>query len=192
MNDVPYQPWELSFGDATVIGWSITLAYFACVWIVLRAAARAHALRGRVIDGALIGEGIVRLWCLVALILFFLGVNKELDLQRLFLEIARDVAREGGWYEDRKPLQIAALVVVISVSISIAGWMLWVLRRHARAIWPAVAGVVILGAFIGLRTSSHHGMDALMKAGPIPLRDSMEFMGMAPIAWSAWRFGRRR
>lgn len=183
--------WQLEFGDATVIGWIITLSYLAAFWLCLRAAARAVALRGREIAGVRYGEGIVRLWLFASVAMLFLGVNKELDLQRLVLEIARKYAQEGGWYRERAPIQRAAVVIVLAAAAVLAVWILWALRRHFREIWPVAWGLLVVGAYVALRTSSHHDVDVLMRAGPIPLRDSMELMGIVPLAWSAWRFSRR-
>ncbi|MFM7258990.1 MAG: hypothetical protein ACKO3W_00160 [bacterium] len=182
--------WEFGIGDPTVLGWSITAGYSIAAWLALRAAAAASGWHGREIKGVRIGEGILRFWILIALVMVVLGVNKQLDLQRLFTETAREIAKDGGWYRGRKPIQYAVLGALFLTSAALAGWMLWALRRHIRVIWPAVGGLIVLAAYVAMRGTSQHDVDVAMRSGPIPLRDSMELVGIAAIAWAAWRFVR--
>lgn len=182
--------WEFGIGDPTVLGWTITVGYaFAC-WLALSAAAAASGWRGHEVRGARIGEGILRFWLLVSVVLLVLGLNKQLDLQRLLTETAREIAKDGGWYRGRKPIQYAVLGAAFLASAAAAAWMLWALRRHFRAIAPAIAGLMILAAYVAMRGTSHHDVDAAMREGPVPLRDSMELVGLAAIGWSAWSFTR--
>lgn len=182
--------WEFGIGDPTVLGWTITAAYAVTSWLALRAAAAASGWRGHQVHGARIGEGILRFWLFIALVMLVLGVNKQLDLQRLLTQTAREIARDGGWYRGRKPIQYAVLGVAFLASAAAAGWMLWALRRHVRSIWSAILGLVVLSAYVAMRGTSHHDVDVAMRSGPVPLRDSMELAGVGAIAWASWRFVR--
>ncbi|MFM1869166.1 MAG: hypothetical protein RL591_2574 [Planctomycetota bacterium] len=182
--------WEFGVGDPTVLGWTITVAYAVAAWMTLRAAACANAWRGRRITGvtAPIGEGLVRFWLFACVVVVILGLNKQLDLQRLLTETARAIAKDGGWYRDRKPLQYGVMAVCFLAAMGVSCWMAWTLRGYWRRIWLVVVGVLILAAYVVMRGTSHHDVDALMRAGPVPLKDSMELVGIACIMWSAWRF----
>ena len=41
-----------------------------------------------------------------------LGINKQLDLQSLLIQIARARAIDGGWYDNRRRYQMEFIVVV--------------------------------------------------------------------------------
>ena len=41
-----------------------------------------------------------------------LGVNKQLDLQTLFTQLARDLAMAQGWYEERRRYQVAFIIAI--------------------------------------------------------------------------------
>ena len=54
-------------------------------------------------------------WLTLALLLLFLGINKQLDLQTLLNDIGRRKARAEGWYGNRRYYQtmfIAAVTVL--------------------------------------------------------------------------------
>ncbi len=182
--------WEFGIGDPTVLGWAITAAYAVGVWFTLRAGACAIAWRGKKPAGvsAPISEGLVRFWLFACVVLVILGINKQLDLQRLLTETARAIAKNGGWYRDRKPVQYAVLAASALAALGISFWIGWTLRKFARQIWPVVAGLLILAAYVVMRGTSHHDVDALMVSGPVRLKDTMELLGIACIMWSAWSF----
>jgi hypothetical protein len=194
--------WAPAIGDPTILGWTITLAYAAGTWLALRAAAinlharEARAWRGTAGETRAPGarttdarqrEYLVRFWCFAAFVLALLCINKQLDVQTLFTESAREIAKSGGWYRERKSLQFALLGVAFAAAVVCALWMLWMLRFSLRRVWVAVCGLVVLAAYIAMRGTSHHAVDAFMRLGPFPLRDSMELVGIAMIAWPAWR-----
>jgi len=56
-------------------------------------------------------------WALLALLMAFLAINKELDLQSAFTVAGRCLAKAQGWYEERRDFQrhfIFALIAGIS------------------------------------------------------------------------------
>jgi len=200
--------WAPAIGDPTILGWTITLAYAAGTWLALRAAAihlharEVRAWRGTAGETTALGEKralaarttdarqrayLVRFWCFAAFVLALLCINKQLDVQTLFTESAREIAQFGGWYRERKSLQFALLGVAFAAAVVCALWMLWMFRFSLRRVWVAVCGLVVLAAYIAMRGTSHHAVNAFMRLGPFPLRDSMELVGIAMIAWPAWR-----
>lgn len=184
--------WTPAIGDPTLLGWTITLAYAIATWMALRAA--AVAMRARATGSPRNGrhdsrqrEYLVRFWCFVACVVAVLCVNKQLDLQTLFTESAREIAKSGGWYRERKSVQVTLLAVLFGLSVLLALWMLWILRPSLQRVWMAICGLVVLAAYVAMRGTSHHAVDQVLSAGPVPLRNSLELIGIALIVWPAWR-----
>ena len=109
-------------GWLTVAGYA--MAALACWRVASRSsgnrAERSHADR--------------RTWLMVSMLMTFLCVNKQLDLQSLGTEIGRAIARASGWYEERRALQFwfvigaAALTVSAAGLLAYRGWRFW--RQH--------------------------------------------------------------
>jgi hypothetical protein len=82
--------WKLGIGDPTPVGWITAIAYLAAslacavVWTADRRA-RRHGRPGSPV-----------FWLSLALLLLFLGINKQLDLQTLLGDIGRRKARAEG------------------------------------------------------------------------------------------------
>jgi len=87
--------WRPGIGDPTVMGW-VTVGAYAVAAAV--AGVAAHRARG----AAAPHPGPDRTWLLVAGLMALLCVNKQLDLQSLFTDLGRVLAREQGWYARRR------------------------------------------------------------------------------------------
>jgi hypothetical protein len=168
--------------DATPFAWVIVAAYFggaiACSW----AARLAAGARDR------------RFWVATALLLVFLGLNKQLDLQTLLTEAGRWMAHREGWYGARRFVQ-AAFVVLLAAGglvclVALSAW----LRRSVALVKVAALGIVLLFAFIVLRAASFHHMDfwVTRTVGGIRSGWLLEFIGILVIAVSALVYGRQR
>jgi hypothetical protein len=138
--------WKPEIGDPTIYGW-ITVAAYAlgaiCCW---RASTRAPS-RER------------RFWLILTVIMAFLCVNKQLDLQELLTGFARFEAREHGWYATRHRYQVAFNAVMTMASTLAA---VTLLSRARRASWPvrgAIFGLVFLLTFVLVRASSMQKVD---------------------------------
>ena len=170
--------WSLGIGDPTVVGWTITCAYAIAAWMCLKAGARANARKI---------EGLTRFWLACSFLLLLMCVNKQLDLQKLATETARAIARDEGWYKERKAFQWTVLLTSGFIALALAVSTAWLMRRHLRTLWPVFVGALIIVLYVAMRATSHHDIDALMRAGPVPLRDSMELVGIAAIVFGAMR-----
>ena len=123
------------------MGWMLTGAYFLAALAAGRAAGRTGSA----------GSPMERTsWGLLALALGLLGLNKQLDLQNLLRDRARELYLEQGWYASRHLLIGLALTGVLVV---LAGGALVLRRglprltrplRRALFLFLGLAGVILL------------------------------------------------
>lgn len=192
--------WRPGIGDPSAMGWLTVLAYLATATLCVRAAASEHggvvpALRHAAwpwsrrpaADRRALG------WFGLAAILFVLGINKQLDLQTLFTELAKDMARREGWYEQRRTVQTAFIAAVAIVSALALGLAVWLTRGELRVFRIPLGGLALLAGFVVIRAASFHHVDALIRMAPggIRLNWVFELGGIAIVAWGAVR-GQRR
>ncbi len=191
--------WHPGIGDPTAMGWLTVGAYLATAFACLRAAAAEHGglwlatrraalpwSRRPTADRRALG------WLVLAAIMFALGINKQIDLQTLFTELAKAMARREGWYEQRREVQtafIAAVAIASAVSLALA---IWLTRRELRVFRIPLVGLALLAGFVVIRAASFHHVDALIGAAPggIRLNWLFELGGIAVVAWGSVR-GRR-
>jgi hypothetical protein len=175
-------------GDPTPLGWMITIAYGAtaiCCWRAARLTPNTPR-RGSHASGRATQPAIARLWTALAAVLVLLGLNKQLDLQTILTAVVRDAAKQQGWYADRRPVQIAAVVGSLVLVVVVGALVARALRGELRRLWPAVAGVAVLGAYAAMRTTSLHELDVFMVGGPLPMKWWGELLGLALIAFASF------
>lgn len=170
--------WRLGIGDPTPIGWFTVVAYLAAaIACGACAVAERRALRR--------GEPArPALWLVISALLFFLGVNKQLDLQTLLATVGRDLARQQGWYANRRFYQglfIAGLAVAGLVAMGLLAWLTRGLRRRFLV---ALVGIVFLFVFVLTRASSFHHVDVLLASelGGVRWNWILELGGIAIVA----------
>ena len=135
--------WQPSFGDPTPLGWLTAALYVFVGVLCLLVAARTRRLAGGDNQAALF-------WLGIAAGLLALGLNKQLDLQTLLTQAAKQLSIQQGWYEQRRWVQ-AAFFVALAGALS---WGIWntqrVIRsdRYARL---ALLGAGYAGVFVLLR-----------------------------------------
>ncbi len=184
--------WHPGTGDPSFLGWLTVVGYFAAAVLSLRAL-RAHQSRSHAGGGAAVAEDerlLARFWGLVLIAMLVLGINKQLDLQTLFTEIGRDLARTQGWYEVRRRYQVAFIVSVAVVGLSATALLAYVMRHVLRRMVGALLGLGALVTFVIVRAASFHHVDLLLMRGRIRLNWVLELGGIALIARSAWLQGR--
>ncbi len=135
---------------------------------------------------------LVGFWCITAIVLILLGINKQLDLQSWFTQVMRDLAKEHGWYEARRQYQFAFVVALGAVGLLATVTAALVLWRVLPRIGIALLGLAILVTFVVMRAASFHHIDALLHSGPLALNWWAEFGGIALIALNAWGAARSR
>jgi hypothetical protein len=167
--------------DPTVLAWLITASYFGAAVLGLLAARASPIERDRIF------------WVGCAVFLLLLGFNKQLDLQGLVTTVGRSLAREGGWFDQRRLVQ-AAFIVALGVAagailVTLAVW----LRRSAMTVKIAALGIVLLFAFVVMRAASFHHMDILVTRNVAGMRSGwwLELAGIVMIGVSAVIHGSR-
>jgi hypothetical protein len=215
--------WEPGIGDPTFFGWLAVVGYFGAAYLAYRAGMMERKLVPRTAELALgwaklardaiesvrttLREGLGRrsqiddrisillptFWFALCGLMVFLGVNKQLDLQSCFTQIGRDMAKDEGWYENRRMVQ-AVFVVVIGVlgMITVAAAYLYI-----RSAWQryriAFLGIVFLVTFVIIRAASFHHIDVFLKSGPggLQFNHILELGGIILIGYAAWNATRQ-
>ena len=175
--------WSLGFQDATILGWTTTVGYFLAMVLCGRAAQLARRS----------GSRHSLAWSLMAVLLFFFGVNKQFDLQTLLLRSGGWIAARLGRYQQRHAVQVvlvaafAAALVAISVLILAKG----------RAFLPrdpvAWVGTALLVAFVFIRTAVLLNVNRVFGMSLVHNRGThwMELAAVLCLAWAALRAARR-
>lgn len=163
--------WTPGIGDPTIYGWVTVAAYalgaLCCWW----ASARAP-------------KGERRFWLVLTLVMVFLCINKQLDLQTLLTDAGRVEAKLHGWYAERHKYQVFFILVLAAASI-VAVMIL--LRGASRASGPvrgAIVGLALLLLFVLVRASSFHKVDLFInqRIGSLRANHVMELGGIALVA----------
>lgn len=170
--------WRPTIGDPTIMGWVTVVAYFMSAAVTLKLYASAQELFP--------AELVVKqkqFWLSLALIMFCLGINKQLDLQSLLTAIGRYFAHKDGWYEQRRVIQV---VVIIGIIASLLVAMLFFMIHFLDVLktnWLALVGLTFLLLFIIVRATSFHHMDSLINFRIFNMRMNwlLELGGIASI-----------
>jgi hypothetical protein len=197
--------WHPGIGDPGVVGWLTVAAYFAAGALAYRALRlhRAGAADARSATGSAQGDLparaggssrpaideaiLVRFWGLVLFSMLLLGVNKQLDLQTWFTEIGRDLAHRQGWYEVRRPLQVAFIALIGVAGAAATVGLAFSIRHVLHRVIGALVGLGALVTFVIVRAASFHHVDMLLGRGRVRLNWVLELGGIALIAISAFR-----
>lgn len=151
--------WRLRVDNPTFGAWLIAASYIvaAVLCIIAGRARRARA--------ALRPEGgrdrSPLFWYIVAAALFVLGVNKQLALQILLVEIGREISHSGGWYATRRAVQVAFLIALGECGLGAIIFFAWLIRRAFLRHVFALAGLMALVAFLVIRAITIQGIDRL-------------------------------
>ncbi len=172
-------------GDPTVMGWTICLGYGVAGGLCARRF--RHVLHLGTINLRLRA---LALWGLLAALLLALGLNKQLDLQTGLTQLARALAYEQGWYEQRRVVQAIVIGCLSLMTMGGTLWMLWRLPRASSRARVALMGGIGLVLFVTLRAISFHHLDQWLGFELIgaPLHVTLELGGIACVGLAAaWR-----
>ena len=172
--------WSPGIGDHSYLGWLTVLGYLVASLLCFRAAHR--------------DTGATNLWRIMGFALAVLGINKQLDLQTLLTDVGRELARSGGWYDQRRQIQRLFVVAVGLASVVLVAAAAALLKSQSRHIRAASAGFVLLAAFICIRAASFHHIDKFLKSTMLGVRFNwtLELGGIAVIAVAAATASRPR
>lgn len=170
--------WHPVIGDPDMISWIIVAGYALAAFFCFRAALHARAAPS-------IAPRFI--WSSFALLLLALAINKQLDLQTLVTDIGRRMARDGGWYAERRHYQrefIVALGIGVIVAMAVA---LWLCRRLGGWLLLALVGVLLLASFVLIRAASFHHIDVALRWtwGRLRLMHGLELSGITIVMLAA-------
>lgn len=170
--------WRPGIGDPTFVGWLTVVAYFATAYLCWRAS-----------GNTLYGRKVRWFWNGLAILLIFLGINKQLDLQTELTFLGRDFAKATGWYENRRVVQGIFIVLIALGGMLVTATLFWIYRFELKRLWAALAGLGFLLSFIVIRAASFHHVDEFLHFAPGGFRMNwlLELGSIAAIAWPAWR-----
>jgi hypothetical protein len=157
------QDWSPTIGDPTFLGWFTVVTYGVVALLVFFAARRIEG-RDR------------RVWYGTALLLLLLMINKQLDLQSALTAFARCHAQIYGWYEDRRPIQLAFIASVALIAAIVFLSMLLSLRGSIGRNLLLLAGLLLLLSFVAIRAAGFHHFDILIQQqiGPFQMNHVLE------------------
>lgn len=176
--------WRPGIGDPTAVGWIITMAYALAALLCLRTTliswyqvSRSSTSRRRTL-----------FWLVVTLFAFFLGVNKQLDLQTWVTEAGRIMAREQGWYEQRRIVQMWFVAGVALTGLGVLVACFWLGRSVLRQHPFTLLGIIFLACFVVIRAASMHHVDEVLglRLGGLKIRWILELSGIVCLGFSAW------
>jgi hypothetical protein len=101
-------------------------------------------------------------WAGVAVLMFFLGVNKQWGLDRWFAIEGRELAKEEGRYMQRRELQVPLVIAITVCGMAAAGFLLRSRRAMPECYKCAFAALGFLVCFIAVRAVSYHYVDLLL------------------------------
>ena len=142
--------WQPRIGDPDATGWLTVLAYLLCFVLAAQVWRRLRGQRGR------------GFWGMIAVLMLFLAINKQMDLQSAMTALGRCLAEAQGWYDYRRVVQVAFILLLLW---GIGSGLLILMRRMRGQLGRhgiALLGLAILCAFVAVRAVGFHHMDALI------------------------------
>lgn len=175
---------QLRLAEAGADDWLTVLAYGITALLAWRAKGRAVSR---------IAQREAGFWCATGVALVLLGINELLDLQTLLTETGRSLAREQGWYRERREFQLWFMAVLSVAAAICAAIAVWWFRASRPAVLFAMAGFGLLGAFVLLRAASFHHTDQFLQRGleAFDFGAVLETSGILVVAISALLYARR-
>jgi hypothetical protein len=143
--------WSPTIGDPTLTGWIIVFAYF-----MTAAAALTLFLSQKLTESDRI------YWLILSILLTFLGINKQLDLQTLFTQVGKEFVTSIGLYSYRLLIQLPIAIIFISVMILFGNKIARIPSSNPMIRAISTGGTILLLIFIAIRTLSMHHIDHLL------------------------------
>jgi len=174
--------WRPGIGDPTFAGWFTVFLYAAAATLALVLAISFKS--------PVLARSELRFWGLIALSFVALSINKQLDIQSLFTEVGRNLAKAQGWYGTRRVVQQAFIAGVSgsALLVCVIGAALWWRAPLANKI--AQFGTVLVIAFIVIRASSFHDVWGFLNedVGILKMTAGLEISGISLVLiGSGWR-----
>lgn len=140
--------WQPGIGDPSLMGWLTVFAYFLTAFLCFNCWRRNRYYRW--------------FWLMLSLILFLLGINKQLDLQSWLTILGKNIAIQQGWYEQRRHFQKEFILGLITVSFASLMFLVQAMGKALKSFILPLFGVSFLLIFIVIRATSFHYVDRLL------------------------------
>ncbi|WP_283195540.1 hypothetical protein [Rhizobium sp. AN80A] len=175
--------WRPGIGDPTVVGWFTVALYLLAGVTCWRTAGFAGSRH-------LPGSTEAATWRMISVAFFCLGINKQLDLQSAFTQIGRMIALAGGWYEQRRTVQLYFILAIAVVGIVVTSVVLFRVRRSPRELMLALAGSMLVFGYVVIRAGSFQHVDRFIGSRVLAFKWNwiLEVAGiLIVITASEWR-----
>lgn len=178
--------WHIGIGDPTIAGFVTVAAYAIACGLCF--------MCKKYSTGDYYSKREAKFWLMLTIVLGFLCINKQLDLQSLFTQIGRDLATSEGWYENRRIVQARFIASLITIATITLVWLFISVQELCLEIKWATLGIVALSAFVVIRAASFHNMDAWISAKWLGAHMNwmMELGGIALITIPAYIRAKRK
>ncbi len=190
MNFLSSIGWRPGIGDPTFIGWFTVWAYAVAAVLAACAARRSRGDRARLVKGA---PKMQTVWIGTTVVLSFLCVNKQLDLQTLLTDIGRAMSKSEGWYGERRVFQETFVFGVLAASGLFALWFSFRFWHFWLSHPLLVGGLLFLLTFVVIRAISFHHVDEFLRISFAGFRMNclLELTGIFLVAlaagWEIWK-----
>lgn len=157
-------------------------------WVTVVCYALTAALCFRVQAKVTVGISAMRLfWIALTVLMVFLAINKQLDLQSFATAVARCTAKLQGWYQERRLFQYRVILGLAAGAVFIGLFFLWFVRKDLKRNMLALLGLTIVLAFVLIRAVSIHHFDAILNIRFISIRMNwiLELSGLVLISLNA-------
>ena len=176
--------WTPGIGDPTFMGWFTVFAYLVATFLAFR----------RMIQEYTAEVCCWQAWKVFGLVLLFLAINKQLDLQTWFAQMLRHHALEHGWYENRRFYQSLFIIgIIVFVPLVFASYIESI-RSRFKDFSITLFGLSLLLVFVLLRASAFHNMDSLISQEYYGIRMNwvLELSGIGIVIFGILRGSRDR
>jgi hypothetical protein len=145
-------------GHLTVLGWTNFALYLVAALLAFRAAFVSSRLPWSSETG--------RIWIWLGIILAVLGLNKQLDLQTLLIELGRQGARREHLLEYRPELHVlfflGFILGIIALFVAVRFRLPGHIGRFGRQLPWAAGGCAMVCAYIVIRATSIEHIDQML------------------------------
>jgi hypothetical protein len=181
--------WRPEIGDPTITGWFTVAAYAIGSALAALAALAAMAYRQESDTDHEPPRQSGKTWFAVTILMAGLCINKQLDLQSLFTDIGRIIARHQDWYEHRRYFQKWFVLGAVSGSAALTCWVMWRYRAFCRDHKLLIAGLSFLLTFIVVRAISFHHVEEMIDSDVLgyKLNWILELTGIFIVSLAAVR-----
>ena len=162
------EDWWAFAGDPLISGTVFMVSYGLVAWLILRNAARMLG-RER------------QYWRLCGWLFVFQVANTHLDLHGLIYTTGRCLAHLQGWYDNRRDVQLLALIGLALVAVLAVLIVLDLFSRNIIGNVLLTAGIVIALGFTVMKGINFHGLEQYYGGayGPFRGADLVELSGVA-------------